>query len=397
MASYQQMYYCKICKKNVSVDENNRCVACHGTQIKKSWSVRFRVVDLNGEKHKRLTGYSTKKKAEEAFIDFMSNYTPLQTVKNCSYIFNDLLNEYFNTYKLDNTESTIYDKQHIFDLYITPYFTKKDLRTITKADYQNWQNLLWTTKSKKTKTNLNWNYLVKIKGRLNNFLEYCYSVHDLPNLLKNIKTPKNKVIDTKQTIKFWELEEFNNFITTVDDILWKTLWSTFMFTGARFNEIRALSDYDIEDNIIHITKALPGKKVKENKNTPKSTKNYKTVIKQIPDVLSAQISEYLTFKKNENISSKFLFGGDRPLSEGTIRRRLIDDIKKAKMQYISPHGFRHSYVSLLIHLGISTKIIAELIGDQEIQVIKTYGHLYADAKNNAIALLNDKINNNTTK
>ena len=54
MASYQKMYYCKTCKKNVSVDSDNKCVACHGTQLKKSWSVRFRVVDLNGEKQKRL-------------------------------------------------------------------------------------------------------------------------------------------------------------------------------------------------------------------------------------------------------------------------------------------------------------------------------------------------------
>ncbi len=392
MASYQQMYYCKNCKKNVSVDNNNKCLACHGTQIKKSWSVRFRVVDLNGEKHKRLTGFETKKEAEKAYIDFMANYTPLQNSKSISLKFDDILNEYFKNCSLDNTESTLYDKQHIFDLFITPYFHNKDINTISKIDLQNWQNKLWTTKNEKGNKNYSWKYLTKIRGYLYNYLEYCKRIYDIPNLLENIKVPKNK--DIKKNIIFWELEEFNKFISKIDDIFWKTLWLTFMYTGARFNEIRALNDKDVQNNIIHITKALPGKKVKENKHIPKATKNYKTITKEMPDILTNQFKDYFKWKNENNISNKFLFGGDFPISEGTLRRKLEDDIKNAEVKYISPHGFRHSYVSLLIHLGVSTKIIAELIGDREIQVIETYGHLYSDAKSNAISLLNEKINAN---
>ena len=60
MASYQQMFYCRNCKKNVSLDEKGLCRFCHSSQIKKSWSVRFRIIDTNGEIHKRLTGFNTK-------------------------------------------------------------------------------------------------------------------------------------------------------------------------------------------------------------------------------------------------------------------------------------------------------------------------------------------------
>ena len=251
----------------------------------------------------------------------------------------------------------------------------------------------------KTNKKLSWKYLTKIRGHFYNFLEYCRNLYDIPNQLENIKIPKN--IDIKKEIIFWELKDFDNFISNLDNnnIIWKTLWFTFMFTGCRFNEIRALKDDDISNNKISIKYSLSSKKT-SNPNSRTATKNHKTYIKQIPDKLQLQIDLYKTWKKENNISGDFLFGGDNPLPEKTIRNHLIKDIqsankklsKDAKLKIITPHGFRHSYVSLLIHLGISTKIIAELIGDREEQVIKTYGHLYSGVKDAAIAMLNDKIN-----
>ena len=399
MASYQQMFYCRKCKKNVSVDEKGLCRSCHSSQIKKSWSVRFRIIDINGEIHKRLTGFNTKKEAEKAYIDFLANYIPFQPQKTYSLKFEEVFNNYLQTYKLENTESTIYDKKHIFDMYIIPYFKNKDITDISKVDLQNWQNFIWSMKSEKTNKKLSWKYLTKIRGHFYNFLEYCRNLYDIPNQLENIKIPKN--IDIKKEIIFWELKDFDNFISNLDNnnIIWKTLWFTFMFTGCRFNEIRALKDDDISNNKISIKYSLSSKKT-SNPNSRTATKNHKTYIKQIPDKLQLQIDLYKTWKKENNISGDFLFGGDNPLPEKTIRNHLIKDIqsankklsKDAKLKIITPHGFRHSYVSLLIHLGISTKIIAELIGDREEQVIKTYGHLYSGVKDAAIAMLNDKIN-----
>ena len=390
MASYQQMYYCKNCKKNVPVNDKGQCAVCRSTQIKKSWTVRFRVVELNGEKQKRLTGFSTKKEAEKAYVDFMSNFKPLQNNEKYSLIFENVLADYFKTYKLENAVTTIYDKEHSFQLYITPYFKGKDIREISKIDLQSWQLKLWTMKSEKTHKNFSWRYASKIRGFLFNFLEYCKNLYDIPNLLGNIKVPKNK--DMKKDMRFWEIETFAKFIDKVEDPLWKTLWTTFMFTGARFNEVRALTVDDIKDNTIYITKALPGKKAKVDKYIAKTTKNGKTVIKQIPDVLASQLKDYIKWRNENNITGNYLFGGDKPLSEGTIRRKLKEHTLLSQVNYINPHGFRHSYVSLLINLGVSTKVIAELIGDTEIQVISTYGHLYADAKTKAISLLNEKLN-----
>ena len=388
MASYQQLCYCKNCKKNVSLDSAGKCKTCGSSQIKKSWTVRFRIIDFKGEKHKRLTGFETKKQAESAYIQFINSYTPPKA-PNKSYKFEDILKNYFIYCTTENTESTIYDKKSIFNLYIVPYFENKNINDITKEDLINWQNTLWNYISPKTKQKFSWKYLTKIRGSLYNFLQYCENIYDITNQMRTIKIPKNKT--SKKEINFWELKDFDQFIETVDDIRWKTLWYTFMFTGARFNEVRALSDEDINDNRIIINKAIAKSIGESLKITP--TKNTKIVEKQIPTRLKEQIIKYKQWKNENNISSKFLFGGDMPLSSNKIRRQLVLDIKKSKLPYISPHGFRHSYVSMLIHLGVSTKIIAELIGDREEQVIRTYGHLYSNAKNDAIELLNRHLSN----
>ncbi len=395
MASYQQMFYCKNCKKNVPVNDKGQCMTCHSTQIKKSWSVRFRFTELNGEKQKRLTGFSTKKDAEKAYIEFKTNYIPEKFNNKQTYNFSEVLNNYFQVYSLENEESTIYEKKRIFNNFILPTFKNKDISTITKIDLQDWQTKLWNTKNTRTKKPLSWKYLTRIKGFFYNFMEYCKNIYDIPNPFERIKTPKNMTM--KKEIRFWELNEFDKFIANIDDVMWKTFWMTFMFTGARFNEVRALFINDISNNIIHINKSLTNKKVKGKQNIPKATKNHKCIVKQIPDVLALQIKEYMNWRTENKITGNYLFGGDKPLSEGTIRRKLKEHTLQSQVKYINPHGFRHSYVSLLIHLGVSTKVIAELIGDTEMQVISTYGHLYSNAKDSAILLLNEKISERNVK
>lgn len=388
MAAFEQTKYCPSCKKGTSANENDLCRICGNKVTKGLWSARFRIMTLQGENQKRLSGFNTKREAKQAYLDFITTYKPLSISDTKTFIFDDLWAKYILNCQTENSDSTIYEKKFTFARFIKPVFKGRDITKITKADLLNWQNFVWNQTNPKTKTKYSWKYLTKIRGTMFNFLSYCETIYDVPNMYRTIKTPKN--LTTKKEIVFWELPMFDEFIKTEKDIMYRTLWYTFMYTGARFNEIRALNDSDIVDNKIQITKSLC-KKAFNPESPTKPTKNYKIVKKQIPDILTEQISIYKKWKKTNNIPGNYLFGGKIPLSENDIRRNLREAIALAKVKYITPHGFRHSYVSLLIHLGVSTKVIAELIGDREEQVIKTYGHLYANAKDDAISLLNTKI------
>ena len=382
MPTFIQLFYCSNCKKNVSTFNGKNCKICGSSVKKTGWSVRFRVQNLGQTIHKRLSGFKTKQEANKAYIDFLHDFSAMA---KASDLFDSLVENYFQNCQLENAESTLYEKRHIFSRFINPFFKGKNLNLLSKSDYITWQNQLWKQKNPKTKSPYSWRYLAKIRGNLFAFLSFCEDIYDIPNKLRYVKIPKNmSIVKTKN---FWEIETFNNFISTVDNIFWNTLWSTFMFTGARFSEIRALSDDDVKDGQITINKSW----CEKAEQKIKATKNCKIVCKQIPKVLQAKIERYKAWKSENGLSKNFLFGGDKPLAENTIRRKLSKDIAKSRQTTISPHGFRHSYVSLLIHLGIPTKVIAELIGDREKQVIETYSHLYKNAKNDAIHLLDKKL------
>ena len=47
-------------------------------------------------------------------------------------------------------------------------------------------------------------------------------------------------------------------------------------------------------------------------------------------------------------------------------------IKKANVKRITPHGFKSSHVSLLIHLGCDSRDVAERVGDTVQMIEKTY-------------------------
>ena len=73
----------------------------------------------------------------------------------------------------------------------------------------------------------------------------------------------------------------------------------------------------------------------------------------------------------------------------TIRTHLYNDIKNADIKKITPHGFRHSHVSLLIDLGCDFREVAERIGDTVTVVEKTYYHMFPYKRKGVIDKLND--------
>ncbi len=61
----------------------------------------------------------------------------------------------------------------------------------------------------------------------------------------------------------------------------------------------------------------------------------------------------------------------------------------AGVKRITPHGFRHSHVSLLINLGCDSREVANRVGDT-IQVIEsTYYHMFPQKRNHTISVLNN--------
>ncbi len=61
---------------------------------------------------------------------------------------------------------------------------------------------------------------------------------------------------------------------------------------------------------------------------------------------------------------------------GTYLDIITKACKKIGIDHISPHGFRHTYISNLISKGVPLPVIEKVSGDTQETIIKTYSHLF---------------------
>ena len=346
------------------------------------YDIVFRVIFPNGDVHqKRLSGYRNKTLAKQAHADFLTKYCELAPknlqIKKTGILFEEAWGQYF-TYILGNMkESSCYTIRNKFKIHILPFFTGKYLDSLTKQDFYSWQDNRLNALNPKTGKRYSRSTVLKIKEHLNAFLEWVDERYEIPNLLQRVKMPKTvKKQSAAKNFDFWEDIEFYKFIDSVDDILYKTLFSFLYFTGCRKGEAISASDEDYTSKGFHVYKTYTNKTLDGSAYKITASKANRDFYVPIVSELKTQMDTYLKWKKENNISSQYLFGGDRPIAPETLRRQFDKYIKIANVKRLRVHWLRHSCASLLIHHGASPQAVADWLGDNVEQIFKTYGHLY---------------------
>lgn len=345
------------------------------------YDVVFRITTLDGnEKQKKLSGFKTKTLAKEAHTRFITENCELvknnpikkkRTDKETPTV-GELIAEYITSLGNQNKESTIYDKKHIYDLWVLPKYRNVKITALTKEELYKWQDELWATKNPKTNDFYSWNYLCKVRTQFSAFLGYCESRYDYFNFFNKIKAPKRRTPKTE--MKFWTKDEFEQFIKAVDNPKYHCLFTMMFYTGRRMGEIIALSPDDVMGDKIRFNKSFMKKTISSEPWKISSTKEDKSQIIPICKTLQQEINSY------EVPEGNFFFNGKTPLSPNALTTAFKKYIRLSGVKEIRVHDIRHSFVSMLIHLGANYNVIADLISDTVEQVIKTYGHLYISDK-----------------
>jgi len=212
----------------------------------------------------------------------------------------------------------------------------------------------------------------------------------------------DEVITDEEKLRYITYEQFKQFISVVDDIIWKTFFIFLYYTGMRKGEIQALNWNDIkfDTNEIIVNKTLSIKTKASYKIT--STKNY--INRKIK--MSKTLKEQLIFYKQEMMKYSdfnekwFVFGCGRFMPQITIDRKKHYYFEKAglKQYEITIHEFRHSHVSLLINEYIksgqtdTTKfflMMSNRMGHSISVMQKTYMHLFPTIQNEIVDILNN--------
>lgn len=377
-------YYIRSSKYNIQERQTKK----HG----RVYDVVFRVVgkDDNIERQKKLSGYNTKAAAKAAYLDFVTEscellksapVKPKIEVSDGSRKIADYFDEYIQSLGNQTKESTIYDRINVYRLFIENTIGDKKPQSLTKEIMTRWQDELWSAKNPRTGSYYSYAYLSKVRGQTSTFLSWIEERYNITNTLRSVRKPKKK--RQKTEMQFWTLEEFQQFISSVDDPMYHCIFTLMFHTGQRENEILALTPEDFHaDGTLRICRTISRKIVdrSEVKFKTAPTKADKDRVIPLCQTVKNEIASY-------NGQEPFYFGGEVPVHDNTLRRHFDRYIEKSGVKKIRLHDLRHSFASRLIHLGASLFAVAELIGDTVEQVQRTYGHLYESDKEHLIELL----------
>lgn len=309
-------------------------------------------VQINGETH-WIGGYCNQ--------DLYDAYTKLLTQKglitwNDDYkpkpLFGDYIKEYYAIYKQGQESNTVINRNRNIKNHILPQFGDIRIDQITTSDIQKWLNMLAGKYSNET--------LLKLKNTMSPVFDAA--VED--NLIqRNPFSSQHLVIAGKETIHHKaiprdKMKEIRDNLTSLD-LREMIVCALLSYTGMRLEEVLGLMWSDIDDNTIHIIRAVvhPGRNLPEVKD-PK-TKTSKRIIpypEELKKILEPHRSNgYLVYSKNGEV-------GERPLSFTEVRR-VIDKIKKRfDLNGYSAHDFRDTCATEWRENGMPLDVIARILG-----------------------------------
>ncbi|MBQ8473142.1 MAG: site-specific integrase [Bacilli bacterium] len=365
--------------------------------------------DMYGNRKQKVSKmFLTSSEAKNAEREFLTTVSK-KDISDISISFADVYNGWLIYKKSFIKSSTFYSRKLTANKYILSYFKDYKLHSIKINIITKWNNYILGL------TNIGLDEKNRIISIMKEILEYAENNYDFDRKVtsKIIKQKVEKSSDTRDSEKnFWTYEEFQKFIEVVDNDVYYLMFNFLYYTGLRFGEFNALNwnDINFERKTISINKTLTTKfekkdfkpmieeankkklKVIEGKDyiiTDPKTKNSFRIV-NLDDQLIMLLQKHKEIEEkiygfNNNF---FIFGNVRFFAKTTFRRKLEEYINNAKVKKITPHGFRHSHVSLLIYLGCDVYEVAERIGDTPTEVERTYYHMFPDKKKHTIDVIN---------
>lgn len=368
------------------------------TKDGRSWYYTIYKRDADGitRKHKSKK-FSTKKEAKEhESIELLKKKNPLH--KSFTVVANDYFKYMYQTRK----ESTVYTYEQVYRKNILPYFKNQYIDEINIININYW-------KEKLLKQNFSINYLNKLYTILKNIFDFGIRNYGLTYnpvaISGRFQKVNEDVIEDSEKLKYISLEEFNKFISVIDDFDWKTFFLFLYYTGMRKGEIQALkiSDIDFDNNEIIVNKTLSVKSKEKFKIT--STKNYINRKIKMSKVLREQLEKYISnLKKYKDFNDDwFLFGCTRFLPSTTIDTKKHYYFKLSGINEITIHQFRHSHVSLLVNQYIQSSkeknmkidttkffiMVGNRLGHSTRVMQETYLHLFPTVQDEIVDLLDN--------
>lgn len=356
-------------------------------------SLYLGVDSVTGRKVRTTITAKTKKgvqlKAKQKKAEFeQKGGTVYQEVK-ITY-FHELVEMWFDTYKLDKKDNTIRVFNNIKKNYILPSFGEIRLDKISTLMLQTTVNQ-WAvnahqkqfSNSKKHGVYQNYPLIFSYTQRI---LKYAVKLKLISeNPAAGVEIPPQPKLESNKKFYFTDeeikkiLQYIDKHNQTYEEKLFNTIIYLLLGTGMRIGEVCALdwTDAYFDTNIISVNKTLNSK---DEVNSPK-TKSSKRDI----DVDKFTMGKVADFKKVQRIESmklgkreKTMFSTitrEYPVREN-LRRRLYKILEELGIERAGFHAFRHTHASILLNAGVPYKQLQLRLGHAKLDTtMNIYAHL----------------------
>lgn len=351
---------------------------------KKGWYFRIRVYDYQLNKNVAVyrSGFTTKKEAEIASIKMKTDYQPkeVRVLEKSSFV--DVYDQYMLKRKKEKKITSYYNMVPTLNKNILEYYKSYTINQINSRVFRTWLNEL-------DQRDLNIDYKNSVLREMKGIAEFIRKNYRIDLSFIEEEPPfRNDDFEVKEK-QYYTLKEFNKLIDTVDDSLYKALFNTLFYTGIRLGELRTLKWTDFKTKYFNIEKSINTRMIKHIGKpmitAPKTRKSVRTV--PIPELaMDSILAHYKDCESKAGFTSSwYIFGDTYPIAENTIRNRLRMYAAKANIPYLNPHGFRHSYTTLLYHMGVNELVASKTLGHESIATTRDiYTHISNNEKDDEI-------------
>ena len=328
-----------------------------------TWYVRF----YYQGKDIRKKGFKTKQEAVEFEA---SKRNELKGFIGSTENIEKIIDLYLQRRKTKVKLPTYEKDERMLNKYVKPSF--KYTYQLNAYSISQWKNDL-------LKNGFKEHYINQIIKCFRSFVQFASSIAKIDNRVID-ELDIVKLYEVKEEMKIWNVDEFNKFISVVDDEYYHTLFTTLFWSGLRISELKALTPNDIVNNELVISKRLESKAKIKGITTLKTASSNRRVL--MPSSIIDKIKE-ISAEKNALIF---------PTSETQIRRVLDKYIILSGCSKIRIHDFRHSHASFLINSGCSIRLVSERLGHSSPSItMDYYWHLLPNEQEKVVNLINTKI------
>lgn len=336
-------------------------------QKRGTWYVSYAFKDLPSGRfrHKTKRGFKTQKDAKDweresyCSVDNRSDKT-----------FEELVTEWEENLQASKESRRCYS-EHI--KYRLQPLRNKKINDISSKDLIDWRIQLSFNDNFSTATK---NSAISFVRSIFSYSAMIYGTSNPTGMLKRFK-PTNKEILSEMQV--WTPQEFDQFISAVDDKTYNLFFRFLFWTGCRRGEAIALQKDDIVGTKAYIRYS--------QRTQSEGLKPTKTKEKRWIDL---DLELYSQIEKQLKTPGKYLFGGDTGLSCTAIARIFAKGIKDSGVKKIRVHDLRHSHATWLINNGVNIVAVSRRLGHADVeQTLKTYTHLLFESDQNMMNKIND--------